>query len=133
MGKGTKEMRIGMVCPIGHLDCQGYQHTSRTCIENQRLFADKIYLISSIPGYELAGIDLVHISDKRTWFKGGIFDIHQIIRNANMGRERAIADGMDCVIYSASNWYISELAGSQLRDSCRRMLQEKRPWGWLYR
>lgn len=135
-------MKIGIVCPVGHLNKYGYQYINYDCLRSQATLADRLYLVHSTR--DRTGVsellkkipNIIYISEESTWFglnqKGKeIYDIHKVVRNSNVGLEVGISDGMDCMIQMANNWYIAE--PEVLVEHCYKMLCESRGWVWLYR
>ncbi len=136
--------RIAVVCPIGNLDCNGYQHVYRTCIESMAAFADAVYLVQSTR--DRSGVDElltefsnVHdISSEDTHFKldqdgKEYFDLRRIDINCNSGLAWARGHENDIAIVVESNQYIPETALEPLRAACNLQYELEVPFGWLYR
>lgn len=137
-------MKLAVVCPIGPLDRFGYQYTYATALESYSLFADVIYLIcSSRIGAQIADVSerfpkAVLISDEQTWysldeFGQEVFDIYQWDRNLQTGLRQAQQEWMDAAVVVPINAYIPETAIALIQSKIRRMLEEDRPFEWVYR
>lgn len=136
-------MKLAIICPIGNLDCHGYQHVYQTCIASMAAFADAIYVPHSTRNR--AGVDelimtyddIVYIGDERTWFEmgesGERFDLLRLRENVNLALDMARADGFDVALCVEVNQYVPIAAREPLRKECELVLAMDQPYGWLYR
>lgn len=136
-------MKICIISPIGYLDRFGYQHTWQTCLQSMSDFADKVYLVASVPDVgdngkllEYSNVEL--ISDNSTWFARTIdsvwFDAYKVLENVNTGLSYAFLDGKyDVVITLFINNYIPVDHCNELKSRCEDMLSSDALWSSYYR
>ncbi len=121
-------MKLAICCAAGNLHRFGYQNVMGPCVKSWA-FADRIYATASdnkalVPGAEM-------ISDERTWFEDGRFDIHHIVRNLNLAIDKARQDGMNVALVLDVNCYVPN--GKALRKYCQTMLDDDWQYGFTYR
>ncbi|MBK8418681.1 hypothetical protein [Candidatus Villigracilis saccharophilus] len=138
-------MKIAIYCPLGPLDQFGYQYNHKVTVESFCSLADRVYLVStSRSAYGFAGLSALSdkislLSDERTWFQVGdqgqeVFDAWKPCGpNANIAVAQARAEGLDCIITMHVNQYVPAQAVSEIKVDCADMLEEARPYTWLYR
>jgi len=137
-------MKIAVVCALGWLDRNGYQHVYRECIGSMAEFAEVVYLVQSTRNRtgiaELMQLypNIIHIADKRTWFSD-YDDEHEITyplfhnRNLGIGMQAASMDGAECILGMQSNWYIPHANMTALRARCEAVIRDSKDCAWLYR
>jgi hypothetical protein len=111
-------MSVAIICPIGTLASQGYQHVYKPCIQSHVDFADGAYYVQSID--DARNIDFVTdkavlISNKSTWFDVGVYSGQRINDNLQLATDTAFSDGFDCVVLMHSNAYIPQFTHDRLR------------------
>lgn len=137
-------MKLAVVCPIGPLDQFGYQYTYSVALESFSLFADAIYLVCSTrSSANLEEIrqrfpKAIFISNDQTWYKldeagQEIFDIYQWDRNLEIGINHAHQEAMDAAVVLAINSYLPEASIPLIHAKIERMIQDERPYEWVYR
>ncbi|MBK7455276.1 MAG: hypothetical protein IPJ46_16615 [Anaerolineales bacterium] len=138
-------MKIAIYCPLGPLDQFGYQYNHKVTVESFCSLADRVYLVStSRSAYGFAGLSALSdkislLSDERTWFQVGdqgqeVFDAWKPCGpNANIAVAQARAEGLDCIITMHVNQYVPAQAVNEIKKDCADMLEEARPYTWLYR
>lgn len=138
-------MKIAIYCPLGPLDRFGYQYNHRITVASFCSLADRVYLVStsrSAHGFDnLRSMSdkIIVISDERTWFKldghgQEVFDPWKPCRpNANIAISQAREEGMDCIVNLHINQYVPSYAVELIKDDCRKMLETKNSYAWLYR
>ncbi len=137
-------MKLAVVCPIGPLDRFGYQYTYSVALESFSLFADAIYLVCSTRssgnvediGQRFPKVILV--SNDQTWYaldEAGqeVFDIYQWDRNLAIGMNYAHHEAMDAAVVLPINSYVPESSIQLIHAKIERMIQEDRPYEWVYR
>lgn len=138
-------MKIAVYCPLAPLDRFGYQYNHLLTIGSFCALADRVYLVST--SRNSSNIDnvlsisdkLVNISDERTWFQldengGEVFDVYKAGDEiTSLITQQAKAEGMDCIINLHVNQYVPLNAVSLLKNDCMELIENGRPYGWLYR
>lgn len=116
-------MSIAIICPIGTLADQGYQHIFRPCVQSHVDFADGAYYVQSIN--DARNLDFITdkavlISNRDTWFDGGVYSGEKINANVQLATDTAFADGFDFVLLMHSNAYIPAFTFDRLRRKIER-------------
>jgi hypothetical protein len=132
-------MKIAALVPIGPLDRFGYQYTAALALKNHADFFDRVYVIGSSRQVAALPVSkLVFISDEASLFEldrdgNEILDFPKINLNVNRVKELAKRDGFDLAVEIHINQYVSESNFQGFRDHCRKVLDEKKPFGWVYK
>ena len=137
-------MKLAVVCPIGPLDQFGYQYTYSVALESFSLFAEAIYLVAStrsnahVEEIRQRFPKVIFISNDQTWYKldeagQEVFDIYQWDRNLETGINHAHREAMDAAVVLPINSYVPEAAIPLIEGRIKRMIQEERPYEWVYR
>ena len=137
-------MKIGILCPIGPLDRFGYQYNTQPVLRSLTTFGTKVYLCSSTRNR--AQIDTIletfpnveYIAGPETWFPQDehgdeVHAIFQITRNVTRMMEHARRDSMDVGISIHISQYVQDRAMEPLCAVAQRMLDDGRPYDWLYK
>lgn len=138
-------MKIAIYCPLAPLDRFGYQYNHMITIGSFCSLADRIYLVStSRNSHQIDKVlsisnKIVNVSDERTWFQldengDEVFDVYKAGDEiTSLITRQAKADGMDCIINLHVNQYVPLSAINAIKNDCKDLIENGRPFGWLYR
>lgn len=134
-------MKIGIYTPIGRLDKYGYKYHYKTVLDNLQNFADEVLLISTTSENKPEDFEnfskIKFISNKNTWFD--IIDGQEIFSHDQFPPNEALAveyfkkNNFDIYLHIHVNQYIPESSADELLEVCRKMLEEDKPFEWLYK
>lgn len=134
-------MKIGICTPVGRLDKFGYQYNSSTILKNLQNFADEVLVVSTSDfnkHEDFNGFEKVScISNPDTWFdvKDGedIFSFNKLIENHVLAMDYFKKQNFDIFLSVHINQYIPQSSYKGLYKVFEKMLQNKKPFEWLYK
>lgn len=134
-------MKIGIYTPIGNLDKYGYQYNYETILNNLQNFGDEILLISSSRENREGNFKkfnkIKFISNNKTQFEiknnKEVYSLATQIKNQGYALDYFKKNNFDVYLIIHINQYIPENSAVGIRNVCRKMIDEKKPYEWLYK
>lgn len=136
----AKQIKIGIVCPVGNLEKSGYHHIHDIVLQSFCSFADKVVLASSSRDANVAvkNPKIQVVSSPQAWFEvnergNELYTMNKLIANQNLGLDVLAENDFDIGLVIHINQYIPETKFDAIQHYIQDFFQRSKPFSWLYK